>query len=81
MNTQLIDGEFKFRDAMELITQMIHVKIKFHENKISVTEIEEDIKSREAKIKRLQKDLYELRRSLESSAKSIKLNAVIQIEG
>ncbi|MFZ1847395.1 MAG: hypothetical protein WAU12_10835, partial [Saprospiraceae bacterium] len=61
MNIQILDGEFKSNEAIELNTQMIHIKIKYHENKISVSQLEEDIKARETKIKRLQKDLYEFR--------------------
>jgi len=80
MNIQLIEGEFKASDALDLITQMIHVKIKFHENKINNSETEEDIKSREAKIKRLQKELYELKNSIGSSSKGVKINAVLNIE-
>ena len=79
MNIQLIEGEFKASDALELITQMIHVKIKFHESKIVKNATEEDVKGREAKIKRLQKDLFELRSHIASTAEGVKLNAVINI--
>jgi hypothetical protein len=80
MNIQLIEGEFNTTDAMELIMQMIHAKIKFHENKIMKSEVEEDIKRREAKIKRLQKDLFDIRNNINLASKSIKLNAVLQIQ-
>ncbi len=43
MNIQLIQGEFNSNDALELITQLIHVKIKYHENKINANATEEDI--------------------------------------
>lgn len=76
MNIQLIEGEFSSEDALELITQLIYVKIKFHESKIGESETEEDIKSREAKIKRLQKNLYELRNSMGST---VNINTVIHI--
>lgn len=76
MNIQLIEGEFSSEDALELITQLIYVKIKFHESKIGKSETEEDIKSREAKIKRLQKNLYELRNSMGST---VNINTVIHI--
>ncbi|MDI1235079.1 MAG: hypothetical protein PSX81_12410 [bacterium] len=79
MYIQLIEGEFKSNDALDLITQMIQVKIKFHENKISKSEIEEDIKAREAKIKRLQKDLFELRNDIGSNLNAVKLDGVIKI--
>ena len=64
MKSQLILGSFNTIDASEIISQMIQVKIKFHENKIDVAATEEDIKFREAKIKRLQNTLVELWREL-----------------
>ena len=80
MNIQILDGEFKSNEAIELITQMIHIKIKYHENKISVSQLEEDIKARETKIKRLQKDLYEFRNTIDSTTKVVKLKAIINID-
>lgn len=64
---QLIKGKFSKKDAIEIITQMIHVKIKFHENKIHSHSSEEDIKMRERRIRQLQKDLYEARIKIEQS--------------
>ncbi|MEO5642974.1 MAG: hypothetical protein ABIQ40_08240 [Bacteroidia bacterium] len=80
MNIQLIQGEFNAKDALELITQMIHTKIKYHESKISQNSNEEDIKSRESKIKYLQKELFEVRSRISLNKKNIKLDAVIKIE-
>jgi peptidoglycan hydrolase CwlO-like protein len=80
MNIQLIQGEFNSNDAMELITQMVHVKIKYHENKINSNSTEEDIKNREAKIKRLQKELFELRKTIHSKTNILKVEAIIKIE-
>jgi len=80
MNIQILDGEFKSNEAIELITQMIHIKIKYHENKISVSQLEEDSKARETKIKRLQKDLYEFRNTIDSTTKVVKLKAIINID-
>ncbi len=80
MNIQLINGEFKSNDALDLIAQMMHVKIKFHENKINGSELEEDSKAREAKIKRLQQDLFELRNTIDSKSTGVKINAIINIE-
>ena len=79
MNIQLIEGEFKSNDALDLITQMIHVKIKYHESKINNSEIEEDIKARETKIKRLQKELFEFRNQIDSKDKKIKINGILTI--
>ena len=80
MNIQILDGEFKSNEAIELITQMIHIKIKYHENKISLSQLEEDSKARETKIKRLQKDLYEFRNTIDSTTKVVKLKAIINID-
>ncbi len=80
MNIQILDGEFKSNEAIQLITQMIHIKIKYHENKISLSQLEEDIKARETKIKRLQKDLYEFRNTIDSTTKVVKLKAIINID-
>jgi hypothetical protein len=80
MNIQLIQGEFNSNDAMELITQMVHVKIKYHENKISSHSNEEDIKTREEKIKRLQKELFELRKTVPIKTNFLKIEAIIKIE-
>ncbi len=79
MNIQLIEGEYNPKDAMELITKMIDIKIKYHENKISNIENEEDIKAREAKIKKLQNELYELRRVIGATPNGVKINAEINI--
>lgn len=80
MNLQLIQGEFSAKDALELITQMVHVKIKYHENKINNISNEEDIKTREAKIKRLQKELFEFRKTVDSTINSLNVEAIISIK-
>ena len=79
MNIKLIQGEFSANDAIELIAQMIQVKIKYHENKINNRSNEEDIKSFEVKIKQLQKELFELRQNYYSN-KNLKIEAIIKIE-
>ena len=65
MTIKLIDGSFSTQDALDIITGMIHVKIRFHENKIARSANEEDIKSREKRIKELQRQLYDCRQYLE----------------
>ena len=79
MNIQLIQGNFSAKDAIDIITQMIHIKIKFHENKISNNSNEEDIKMREKKIKQLQKDLFEARKHIEQKGGTIDIKAIIEI--
>ena len=79
MNIKLIQGEFSANDAIELIAQMIQVKIKYHENKIDNRSNEEDIKSFEVKIKQLQKELFDLRQNYNSN-KNLKIEAIIKVE-
>ncbi len=79
MNIQLIQGHFNAKDAIGIITNMIHVKVKYHENKISNTSNEEDIKFCETKIKQLQKDLFEIRRFVEACGENINIQSEILI--
>ncbi len=79
METQLIQGEFSSSEATELITQLIDVKIKYHESKIEQNLNEEDIKFREKKIKNLQKELYEIRNQLAYNSEKLRMEAIIKI--
>lgn len=79
MNFQLIQGQFSPSEAIEIITKMIHVKIKFHEGKIEETSSEEEMKMREAKVIKLQKDLYEIRNHINSKKGTIGLQATVEI--
>jgi hypothetical protein len=79
MNIQLLKGKFSSKDAIDLLTQLAHVKIKYHENKIKDADSEEDIKMRETRIKEIQKDLFEARKHIESSANGISLESLINI--
>ena len=80
MTIPLIQGEFSYNDAMDLITQMIHIKIKYHKNKIAGTENEEEVKSLEAKIIQFQKELFEARNKIKAKKGAIKINSIINIE-
>jgi len=80
MIIQLIEGKFNSKDALELLSQMINVKIRYHESKISINSSEEDIKSRESKIIKLQNELFELRSKIDSSSKSLTIEGTIKIE-
>jgi len=80
MNIQLMEGAFNANEAIELIAQMIHIKIKYNENQINSQSNEEDIKTREAKIKRLQQELSDLRKTLHTKNNHLKIEAVIIIE-
>jgi hypothetical protein len=80
MEIQLIQGEFNSSDAMELLTKMIHEKIKYHENKIARDSSEEDIKFRESKIKKLQKELYDVRKYVDGKVGNVTIDAIIRLE-
>jgi len=66
MNLQLTQGQFSAQEAIDIITQMINVKIKFHESKTNNSHNEEDIKMREQRIKQLQQQLYDSRSHIEN---------------
>ena len=80
MKIQLIEGHFSAKDAIELIAQMIHVKIMFHENKIDNANNEEDVKMREKKIHQLQKSLFEVRKMIETKGEGLNLSAELLVE-
>jgi hypothetical protein len=80
MTIQLIKGYFNVSDAIDIITYMIHVKIKFHENKINVTSSEEDIKVYERRIKELQKDLFLIRKYVETIGPNVNIQSDIVIK-
>lgn len=79
MNIQLLQGQFNAKDAIDLITQMVQIKIKFHENKITFNSTEEDIKFSETKIKRLQKELLETRNYIGHQGGKIYIQGVIHL--
>ncbi len=80
MNLQLIQGIFNSQEAIDLITQLVQTKIKYHENMIKNHSNEEDIKSREAKIKQLQNELFEIRKKYNSKTENVKVEAIINID-
>ena len=79
MILSLIKGNFTSKEAIELITELIHVKIKFHENKIKLADQEEDIKMREKRIKQLQKELYEVKNYIDRKKGNISLFGEISL--
>jgi hypothetical protein len=80
MKLQLLKGSFSQLEALELLTQLIHVKIKFHESKIEKSHNEEDIKMREKRIKQLQQDFFEVKQLITAKGKSCALFSEIIIE-
>jgi hypothetical protein len=79
MKIQLIQGHFNANDAINILTKMIDVKIKFQEEKINGTDNEEDLKMRESRIKQLQRDLYESRKFIEKQKGKINMLSEINL--
>jgi len=79
MTIQLIKGHFNSKDAIDIITKMIFVKIKFHEGKINAQSNEEDIKVHEKRIIELQHGLYEVRKQIEQKGTLTDMDATIEI--
>lgn len=77
MKISLLKGSFSPKEIENLITELIQVKIKFHEEKINKLEEEETMKMRENRIIKLQNDLKELRSFLNNSDKLVNVDAEI----
>ncbi|MBL7918943.1 MAG: hypothetical protein JNJ40_01435 [Bacteroidia bacterium] len=79
MTVNIIKGTFNKVEAISLLTKMIDVKIKFQEDKIHLTQNEEDIKMREMRIKQLQKELFETRHFIDNHPEPISIKAKIEL--
>lgn len=79
MNIQLIQGQFSINDAVDIITQMVQVKIKFQEDKIQHSSNEEDIKMREVRIKQLQTTLQETKKFIENNGEKVNILSEIHL--
>ncbi len=80
MQLELIKGTFSDKDALDILSQMIQVKIKFHESKIAQLSSEEDIKYRESRLKQLQHQLAEIRNVLSQQNEPLQINTIIHLE-
>jgi hypothetical protein len=76
---QLIQGSFEKEDVLDLITELVQVKIRYHENKIGRSENEEDIERREGRIRQLQMDLAKLREEFNQQSNRIAIQSNIEI--
>lgn len=79
MTISLLKGSFLAKDLENIISEMIQVKIKYHEEKIKTTDEEETIKMRENRIIKLQNNLKEVRAFIKSNPEAI-INADAEIE-
>lgn len=79
MHLELIDGVFESKDALDIVTQMIQVKIRYHENKITGNSNPEDIKFRDNKIRKLQHELDHARKHISALDGKVNLHAKVDI--
>jgi hypothetical protein len=79
MKFQLIDGLYNTREALELLGDLVRVKMAYLENRIHASLSEEDIKLVENRIKQLQREWSELQHQVRSSGESCKLESSVEI--
>lgn len=79
MKISLLKGSFSPKEIEKIVTELIQVKIKFHEEKIQSSDEEETMKMRENRIIKLQNDLKELRKFLNNSDSFINVDAEIEL--
>lgn len=75
-----MDGKFHSKDALGVLSQMINVKIRYQESKIDMDSSEEDIKSCESKIIKLQNELFDLRSTIDSTSEDLIIEEIIKIQ-
>jgi hypothetical protein len=80
MQFKLIDGQFSPNEALEILSQMLQVKLRFHESKINKDSTEEDIKYRESRMKQLQAEWALVRNKLLQQDVRSKLSAEIFVQ-
>lgn len=78
MEIKIIEGTFNKADSLALIERIVKTKIQFLEEKIEMTENEEDVKLKEKRIIALQDELSRVREELTNEFCSI--NSKIEIK-
>ncbi len=78
MELSLIKGQFTAEDSLELLNQLVQVKIRFHENQIKAGAEEEDVRMRESRISELQRELADIRKKIMSGDSRVEMNAVVE---
>lgn len=76
MNIKIFDGFFNSSEAESLITKVIHLKIKFHEEKLKKKDII-DREFSERRIIELHKTLFEFRKYIKNNPDGIYLNSEV----
>lgn len=79
MEFPLITGSFTPAEAIDLLSGLAEVKIRFHEAKISSATTEEDITMREARIKALQDHLAEAKAAILAESSLVTINCMMRL--
>ncbi len=79
MTFSLIQGQFSPEEGIDILSRMIDVKIRFHEDKIHHSASEEDIHMRERRIQELQHELHEIKKLVMSQQAPPVIEAVVNI--
>jgi hypothetical protein len=79
MDFQLINGGFSREEAYHLLAELVAVKIRFHQAKISAADNEEDIKMREGRIKGLQERLEKFHAELKNMGGYVHLEGKVSL--
>ncbi len=79
MKIQLIEGNFEAKEALDILTKLIHVKIKYNEDKINNSINYDEIELRLNRIKRLQKNLFDIKKHIDAQEGKITVQSSITI--
>lgn len=75
---QLLHGTFSAQEALSLITQLIHQKIRFHEAKMEQCSNQEQVRAHANRIVELQRDLYTAKEYIDKKRTRITLEGNIE---
>ncbi|MGQ3015027.1 MAG: hypothetical protein ACT6QS_15055 [Flavobacteriales bacterium] len=78
-HVQLLQGSFEKEDAITILTKMVDVKIRYHEDKIRQSDNEEDITMRETRIRQLQDQLQEARNHIKNIPGQVTLKSEVYL--
>jgi len=79
MHFKIIDGVFSRQEAIDILTDMVRLKIRFHERRIETSSHIEDISHREARIRELQSELQEARERILAGDKNVSMGGSVSI--
>lgn len=80
MNIHLKLGQFKPKEAIQIVTEIVHLNIKHQEGLLKKQRRASDIAKSESIIKGLQRSLYEFRRHIEAKGKDVNLDSLIEVK-